>query len=173
LAVTGEPSQSVATIPRRRHYALADGIFGVAMTLLVLEIRIPDGVDPHTDRELLAVPTSLLPKIWHYAVSFVVLSAHWRKIIRGRAGHLPLTRVYVTWSLINLLLVTFGPFSTLVLGRYASLAPAIWFYSANLVGMAISSCQACRAAPLPERNGARKTAREWWSSCCQPSQRWA
>lgn len=144
--------------PRHRLDALSDGIYGVAMTLLVLEIRIPDGVDPHTDRELLAVFASLVPKIWPYALSFVVLGARWREMIGGRSGKAPVSRIYVTWSLANLLLVTFVPFSTLVLGRYASLAPAVWLYSANLAGMAISSWLARRAAPLEERNGALEDA---------------
>ena len=68
--------------PRHRLDALSDGIYGVAMTLLVLEIRIPDGVDPHTDRELLAVFASLVPKIWPYALSFVVL-ARVERMARG------------------------------------------------------------------------------------------
>lgn len=144
--------------PRHRLDALSDGIYGVAMTLLVLEIRIPDGIDPRTDAELIAVISGLLPKIWPYALSFVVLGARWREMIGGRAGHLPVSRDYVTWSLMNLLLVTFVPFSTLVLGRYASLAPAVWLYAANLAGMAVSSWRVSRAAPLPERNPAAADA---------------
>lgn len=144
--------------PRHRLDALADGIYGVAMTLLVLEIRIPDGVDPHTDGELIALITSLAPKIWPYALSFVVLGGRWREMVGGRMGHLPVTRTYVTWSLMNLLLVTFVPFSTLLLGRYASLAPAVWLYAANLAGMAISSWRVSRAAPLAERNPAAQDA---------------
>ena len=154
MAVAGEASQTAAMFPRHRLEALSDGIYGVAMTLLVLEIRIPDGVDPHTDAELLAVISSLMPKIWPYALSFVVLGARWREMIGGRAGHLSVSRQYVTWSLMNLLLVTFVPFSTLVLGRYASLAPAIWLYAANLAGMAFSSWKVSRHAPAPERNDA-------------------
>jgi uncharacterized membrane protein len=144
--------------PRHRLDALSDGIFGVAMTLLVLEIRIPDGVDPHTDAELLAVIAGLAPKIWPYALSFVVLGARWRKMIAGRPGKAPVSRIYMTWSLANLLLVTFVPFSTLVLGRYASLAPAVWLYSANLAGMAIASWRASRTAPAEERNGGLEDA---------------
>jgi uncharacterized membrane protein len=158
LAVAREPSQGGGMYPRRRLEALADGIFGVAMTLLVLEIRIPDGVDPHTDRELLAVIASLVPKIWPYALSFVVLGARWREMIGGRPGKAPVSRTHVTWSLANLLLVTFVPFSTLVLGRYASLAPAVWLYSANLAGMAIASWRASRTAPAEERNGGLEDA---------------
>jgi uncharacterized membrane protein len=138
--------------PRHRLDALVDGIFGVAMTLLVLEIRIPDGLDPHSDRELLAILGGLVPKIWPYALSFAVLAGRWRALIEGRTSHAPVGYHYVTWSLINLFLVTLTPFSTLVLGRYASLAPAIWLYVGNLVGLSVTAWLVGRQAPQPERD---------------------
>jgi uncharacterized membrane protein len=137
--------------PRHRLDGLTDGIFAVAMTLLVLDIRIPEGADPRTDRELVALLAGLAPKIWPYALSFAVLAGRWRVLIAGRTSHLAVGRRYVTWTLINLFLVTLVPFSTLVLGRYASLSPAIWLYTANLAGMAIAAWRVSRAAPHAER----------------------
>jgi uncharacterized membrane protein len=144
--------------PRRRLEALADGIFGVAMTLLVLEVRIPDGVDPHSDRELVATLIALGPKFGWYALSFVVLGIRWRELVAERTSQHEVNKRYVNWSLANLLLVTFVPFSTLLIGRYASLAPAIWLYAANLAGMAICSWMVGRSAPLADRSGAEETA---------------
>ena len=144
--------------PRHRLEALADGIFGVAMTLLVLEIRIPDGLDPKTDAELVSVLIGLWPKIWPYVLSFVVLGVRWRELVAERTSQHEVSRRYVNWSLANLLLVTFVPFSTLLIGRYASLAPAIWLYAANLGGMAICTWLIGRAAPKGERSAAEETA---------------
>ena len=144
--------------PRHRLEALADGIFGVAMTLLVLEIRIPDGMDPKTDRELLALLISLWPKIWPYMLSFLVLGIRWCELVAERPSQHEVSQRYVNWSLANLLLVTFVPFSTLLIGRYASLTPAIWLYAANLGGMAICSWLIGRAAPRGERSAAEETA---------------
>ncbi|MGZ6019947.1 MAG: TMEM175 family protein [Phenylobacterium sp.] len=144
--------------PRHRLEALADGIFGVAMTLLVLEIRIPDGGDPRSDGELVALLISLWPKIWPYILSFVVLGVRWRELVAERPSQREVGKRYVNWSLANLLLVTFVPFSTLLIGRYASLAPAIWLYSANLGGMAFCSWMIGRAAPKGERSAAEETA---------------
>jgi uncharacterized membrane protein len=144
--------------PRRRVENLADGIFGVAMTLLVLEVRMPDGVDPHSDRELTAALIALIPKIWPYALSFVVLGIRWRELVAERTSQAQVNKRYVNWSLANLLLVTFVPFSTLLVGRYASLSPAIWLYSANLAGMAFCSWMIGRSAPMADRSGAEETA---------------
>jgi uncharacterized membrane protein len=137
--------------PRHRLDGLTDGIFAVAMTLLVLEIRIPDGVDPHTDRDLVALLASLTPKLWPYALSFAVLGGRWRALIAGRTSHLAVGRRYVNWTLINLFLVTLVPFSTLLIGRFASLSPAVWIYTGNLAGMAIAAWRVSRAAPHAER----------------------
>jgi len=137
--------------PRHRLDALVDGIYGVAMTLLVLEIRIPDGVDFTTDRQLIAQLVSLIPKFWPDALTFVVLAGRWRAMVAGRTSHAPVSGRYVNWSLTHLFLVTMMPFSTLVIGRFASLAPGIWVYTANLVGLSLTAWLANRAAPAPER----------------------
>jgi uncharacterized membrane protein len=136
--------------PRHRLDALADGIYGVAMTLLVLEIRIPDGADFKTDGQLMALFVSLTPKFWPYALSFAVLAGRWRALVFGRTSHAPVGREYVTWSLVHLFLVTLMPFSTLVIGRFGSLAPSIWLYTANLVGLSFTAWLAERAAPERE-----------------------
>lgn len=144
--------------PRHRLEALADGIFGVAMTLLVLEIRIPDGADPKSDGDMVALLISLWPKIWPYMLSFLVLGIRWRELVAERTNQREVNKRYVNWSLANLLLVTFVPFSTLLIGRYASMAPAIGLYSANLAGMAICSWLIGRNAPKGERSEAEETA---------------
>jgi len=156
--MTLETSQNGAMYPRHRLEALVDGIFAVAMTLLVLEVRLPDGVNPRSDRELVAVLVSVLPKLGPYALSFVVLGIRWRELVAERTTQHEVSKRYVNWSLANLLLVTFVPFSTLLIGRYASLAPAIWLYSANLAGMAICSWLIGRNAPKGERSEAEETA---------------
>ncbi|THD72762.1 TMEM175 family protein [Phenylobacterium sp.] len=137
--------------PRHRLDALADGIYGVAMTLLVLEIRVPDGVDFTTDSQVTALLVSLIPKFWPYALSFAVLAGRWRGMILGRTSHAPVGARYVNWSLVHLFLVTMMPFSTLMIGRFGSRAPAIWLYTVNLVGLSLTAWLAARAAPSAER----------------------
>ena len=138
--------------PRHRFDALTDGLFGVAMTLLVLEVRLPDGADPHTSRELLDLLAGLSPKFWPYVLSFAVLGANWRDLVKGRASHGEVSRRYINWGLAYLLLVTLVPFTTMVLGRFASIPPAVWLYSANLAGMAICAWRLWAALPAAERD---------------------
>lgn len=150
--------RSGPTYPRKRVDSLVDGIFGVAMTLLVLEVRIPDGIDPKSDQELVAVLISLLPKLGPYVLSFVILAIRWRELVGDRVKDAEVGKAYVNWMLANLLLVTFVPFTTLLIGRYASLAPAVWLYSANLAGMALCTWLAARAVPSMTASRAEETA---------------
>jgi len=158
LAGSGEPRQAVATYPRRRLDNLSDGIFGVAMTLLVLEVHFPDGFNPRTDQDLTAALVDLSPKIGTYVLSFLILAIRWRELVAARTSEPEVGKAHVNWMLVNLLLVTFVPFTTLLIGRYASLAPAVWIYAANLVGMALSTWLAGRAAPSTAAGRAEETA---------------
>ena len=74
------------------------------------------------------VLVSLLPKIGPYVLSFVILAIRWRELLGDRVTDLQVGKAYVNWMLANLLLVTFVPFSTLLIGRYASLAPAVCWH---------------------------------------------
>src|SRR5579862_6352558 len=82
-------SKVAGMYPRHRFDGLTDGIFAVAMTLLVLEIRLPDSANPHTSRELLGVLAGLWPKVWPYVLSFVVLGGRWRDLVEGRTSEAP------------------------------------------------------------------------------------
>jgi uncharacterized membrane protein len=137
--------------PRHRFDSLTDGVFGVAMTLLVLEVRLPDGAVPHSSGELIQMLAGLSPKFWPYVLSFVVLAGRWRDLAKGRSSHGEVSLRVVDWGLAYLLLVTLVPFTTLILGRFASLPPAIWLYSANLAGMAICAWRLTAALPSAER----------------------
>src|SRR2546423_1830260 len=52
--------------------ALSDGVFAVAMTLLVLDLRVPIGI-AHTDRHLWDALTKLGPSAAAYLLSFTML----------------------------------------------------------------------------------------------------
>ena len=137
--------------PRHRLDGLADAIYGVAMTLLVLEIRLPEGFRPHTDQDLVNALQALGPKFWPYVLSFMVLGGRWRAIVKDRPAHAEVSRAYVTWWLFHLLLITLIPFSSMLMGDYASLAPAVWVYAANLAGLSIAGWRLAVLAPEEER----------------------
>jgi uncharacterized membrane protein len=119
--------------PRVRLDALSDAVFGVAMTLLVLDVRLPEEFHPHDGQELLLGLIALLPKFLPYVLSFIVLGLRWLSNVQVRTRSDSFGREYVMWWLCYLLLITCVPFSTMVVGRFVYLAPAIWLYSLNTI----------------------------------------
>ncbi|MDE2567258.1 MAG: hypothetical protein KGL50_15875 [Burkholderiales bacterium] len=46
---------------------------------------------------------------------------------------------FIFWWLLYLLLITCIPFTTIVVGRFAALAPAVWLYAGNTALIALTS----------------------------------
>lgn len=66
-----------------RLLALSDGVFAIAMTLLVLDIRVPDEV--HGD-DFLRAMADLRPAIAGYLISYLVIGVLWlthHRLFRG------------------------------------------------------------------------------------------
>jgi uncharacterized membrane protein len=110
---------------------LSDGIFAVAMTLLILDVRLPDDFHPTGASELLQGLAGLWPKFLPYLLSFSVLGLRWLSNVEVRSRAEYVNREYVNWWLLYLLLITCVPFTTIVVGRFGHLAPAIWLYAGH------------------------------------------
>jgi uncharacterized membrane protein len=119
--------------PRVRLDALSDAVFGVAMTLLVLDVRLPEEFHPQDANQLLRGLLGLIPKFLPYVLSFGVLGLRWLSNIQVRSNVEGFGREYVKWWLLYLLLITCVPFSTIIVGRFPNLAPSIWLYAGNTI----------------------------------------
>jgi uncharacterized membrane protein len=133
--------------PKARLDALSDGIFAVAMTLLVLDLRLPDDFTPHDANELLRGLLGLASKILPYALSFAVLGLRWLSNVHLRSRGEEVSRRFAEWWLLYHLLITGVPFTTMVVGRFASFAPAIWLYAGNTVLIAAVSFRMLALTP--------------------------
>ncbi|GHO43168.1 TMEM175 family protein [Ktedonospora formicarum] len=108
---------------------LSDGVFAIAMTLLVLDIRIPtEAKDFHDGLTL------LLNKSIYYVITFAVIGGYWRfhrnlMHIVKRAD-VPFTNL----SLLYLALVAFFPAAMNLLGEYGNHAEAVIIYVLVLAG---------------------------------------
>jgi uncharacterized membrane protein len=117
--------------PKARLDALTDGIFAVAMTLLVLELRVPEqasGDNASLWQEL----KDLSPKFFPYVLSFLVLGQSWLAKVRVRMASEHVTRTYAVAWLANLFFITCVPFSTMLVGRYGDVPVAIGVYAGNM-----------------------------------------
>src|SRR5208282_5334358 len=62
---------------KSRIAALVDGIFAVAMTLLVLDLKLPEGVKINSDPEAWRRLLELTGRISTYGLSFIILGTFW------------------------------------------------------------------------------------------------
>jgi TMEM175 potassium channel family protein len=122
-------------LSKNRIEALADGIFAVAMTLLVLDIKSPENRAFDTTADLLSYLGQLEHSFAMYAISFVVLAMFWIRhhIVFHYARHVD--RRFLWINMAFLLLVTFVPFSTDLLGDHGHLMLPVVVYAINLVAL--------------------------------------
>jgi uncharacterized membrane protein len=119
-----------------RILALSDGVFAIAITLLILEIAVPATTsDAGLPKALLA----LWPRYLAYVVSFVVIARFWmmhrlafRLIARDDA-------VLVWLNLLLLMFVAFLPFPTAVVGAHAGSPAAAVLYAISVILASIAS----------------------------------
>lgn len=125
--------------PKNRLDALTDGIYGVAMTLLVLDIRLPESAHIVTNQDFIAACGALWDKVLPYVISFFVLGSGWLSAVRIRSKAETVGMKYRNWWLWQLLLVTLVPATTIAMGRYSDLWFANVLYAANIGIMALCS----------------------------------
>lgn len=112
--------------------ALSDGIFGVAMTLLLLELHVPVRELIHSEGDLRHSLIALTPQLLVYLMSFLTLGIFWVGQ-QTQLNHLERSERHFTWiHLAFLFMVTLMPFSTRLLIEFTSFRTALFAYWANI-----------------------------------------
>lgn len=121
------------TFPKHRIDALTDAIFAFAMTLLVLDVRLPPGLPIHSAADLIAHLRSLGSEYLAYVISFLVLATQWRVVSELRHAGEDIPYSLLRWWMAYLFFIISVPFASSVVGHYGELAPAVWIYAANMI----------------------------------------
>ncbi len=112
--------------------ALSDGVFAVAMTLLVLDLHAPAVGGVSSERELWHALASLHPQFVMYLMSFLTLGIFWVGQ-QTQLNCLARSDRHLTWiHLIFLFAVGILPFSTRVLAEFPGYRVALVAYWGNL-----------------------------------------
>ena len=127
--------------PNSRLEAFCDGVFAIALTLLIIDIKIPSTAQVHTTTDLWFALKSITPSVLAFLLSFIIILIMWvnhhnnfKLVDKSSTGFL-----YANG--IVLLTVVFIPFPTSLIGEYIftdHAAPAVVLYDAVLAlqGMA-------------------------------------
>ena len=112
--------------------AFCDGVFAIALTLLIIEIKVPSSENINTTNDLWLALKHLLPSIFAFLLSFIVVFITWvnhhaaLKLVNKSSSAF----IYANGFL--LLTVVIIPFPTALLGEYLftdQAAPAVVLYS--------------------------------------------
>jgi uncharacterized membrane protein len=129
-----------------RLLTLADGVFAIAITLLVLDLYVPRELDADRYHEALH---RLLPDLGAYALSVAVLGSFWRdhrrifRDVREVDGHV------IILSLTGLGVAALVPFPTRLLAEYGDEPVSVAVYAAAVA--ALGACHLVLAAVLAKR----------------------
>jgi uncharacterized membrane protein len=124
-------------LSKHRIEALSDGLFAIVMTLLVLDLRVPELEPPVSAHALAHAIASQRRLFFSFAMTFVLATVFWMlhqktlRLIRS------LDKGTVFLSLAPMLFVSLLPYSTATFGRYLENATASALYFGNQFAIAL------------------------------------
>lgn len=116
--------------------AFSDGVFAIAITLLVLQLEVPSGIVSGT--ELWQAIEDQAGDFLAFGISFAVIGRFWavhHRFMRRLSGF---DGWLVSLNLVLLAFVVLVPFFSQVLGEYGDLSLASILYAANLVALSLA-----------------------------------
>jgi uncharacterized membrane protein len=148
---------AIAARGLERIAGLSDGVFAIAMTLIVLEIRVPELPAGASDGDLWSAILTLGPRFVTYALSFLTLGIFWAGQ-QTQLNHFDRADRDLSWIHVAFLAgVALMPFSTSLLAEFITFRLAILVYWANIyvLGMVLfgSWLYAARAGLLKDGVG--------------------
>jgi uncharacterized membrane protein len=108
---------------------LTDGVFAIAMTLLAIELALPESAQHLSRYDLLRALLATWPHVFAYVQSFSILALFW--LVNYRLDRV-LRRVdqpYLLLHLLFLLFIAFQPYPTSVFGAHLFDPVAFLFYT--------------------------------------------
>jgi uncharacterized membrane protein len=116
-----------------RLLALTDGVVAIALTLLVLELKVPPLTDPNSASELARQLSHDTDKLLSYLISFYVIANFWlihHRVFRQLTGQ---RESLAWWNFLFLFTISIMPFASDLLGEYAENPLAVSIFAVNLL----------------------------------------
>ncbi len=117
---------------RERLVFFSDAVFAIAMTLLVIDLRLPELAGEASSQRIVDALVDLAPRLFAYTLSFAVIGSYWLSHWRRYAF---IRRTDERLALLNLLLlgiVALIPFPTALIGEHGDLGVVAGVYAVVL-----------------------------------------
>jgi uncharacterized membrane protein len=135
------------TFRPERVIAFSDGVIAVAATLLVLDLKLPEGV---TDAQLGGVLAGSMHNFWVYVLSFVVVGLLWMGH-HEQFSHISRVDGLLIWlNLLYLMTIGLIPFLTSLLADHASALPTCLYATVLVTTSLLSAAMWWHASRDPD-----------------------
>ena len=145
--------------------AFSDGVFAIALTLLIIEIKVPASETIHTTKDLWLALQYLLPSVFAFLLSFAIIFIAWV----NHHGILKLIHksspAFIYANGFLLLTIVILPFPTALLSEHLftnHAAPAVILYAAinvlQAIGWILLSHTALGSNPLTKNENSTSVA---------------
>ena len=139
----------VETNPNSRLEAFCDGVFAIALTLLIIDIKIPSTTEINNTSDFWHALQLIVPSIFAFVLSFIVILITWVNHHNSLKLVHKSSALFIYANGCLLLAVVFVPFPTSLVGEYISTdhaAPAVILYDAVLALQALGWILICHVA---------------------------
>jgi uncharacterized membrane protein len=110
----------------------SDAVFAIAITLLVIEVRLPE-IEDDSSEAISQALTGLIPEFLAFVISFFVIGRFWIGHHRV-VGHMRTCDDGLIWrNLFFLMTIAFMPFPTAVLSKFGNATLGVGFYAGWLM----------------------------------------
>jgi uncharacterized membrane protein len=147
IARTGDAGEGTLTAPPpgerdaglERLTFLVDGVYAIALTLLAIELRLPEAVAHAEGRALRDALLDAWPRVLGFATSFALIAIFWSvqhrlfQLIRRADSRL------VWLTLLQLACIAFLPFPTAIISEHPGDAVAGTFYFGAVMAASLAS----------------------------------
>lgn len=124
-------------VGKGRLETLTDGVFAIAMTLLVLGLHVTDLASSLGTHGLTLALLRQWPNLAAYALSFAIMGQYWVSThtqfrFMRRADH------WLLWlNIVYLFFISLVPFSADLLGRFGVIEPVVVIYGLNVFALSV------------------------------------
>jgi uncharacterized membrane protein len=126
-----------------RLVALSDGLFATVLTILVLDLKLPELAQSASSRELTQALGELWPHLFSYVLTFTVTGMFWLAHHRFFDYVIRYNRRLLWLNLSFLLFVGLVPFTSATLSRHAPTGFVWAMYAGNIIGGGVTLALTC------------------------------
>lgn len=144
-------------LPTNRIEGLSDGVFGIAMTLLIFKLDVPDGIMSESGKIMLRDKLyNMIPQFENYFISFILLGFYWTRH-QLQFKYIKQADRNLLWiNIFFLAMVGLVPFTTALIMKYTGLEMPVLLYSLNLLviglALAVHWAYACKGYRLIDKS---------------------